>query len=244
MNYGLYMAASGMFTQMARLEVASNNLANINTVAYKPDAIGVQQRDPVTIEDGLPFEDSNRMLERLGAGPWPTRTETHFAPGALEKTDRPLDVGMQSDGFMALQRGGPDDIVYTRDGRLTIHDRGVLVNASTGHPVLSEGGGLLRLDTSQRVTIHTDGRIEQDNGVIGQIRVRGISEPLRLEKQGENLFSLDAGAAGAGAFERVVPVTMEQGYLESSGVNAVRTTLTVTSASRSVRSAGRIISRA
>jgi len=41
MNYGLYIATSGMLTNMMRLDVASNNLANVNTTAYKPDIVEI-----------------------------------------------------------------------------------------------------------------------------------------------------------------------------------------------------------
>ena len=241
MNYGLYIAASGMMTNMARLDVASNNLANVNTVAFKPDMVGVRQRDTVTVEDNLPFADSNRMLERLGAGPWPSKTASAFAPGALEKTGRPLDVALQSEGFFALQRGGQGDIAYTRDGRFTIDSGGVLVSATTGHPVLSENERVIRLDTSGRVTIHSDGRVEQNGSIAARLRVRGIGDTSRLEKSGQNLYTLDAGPNGRESQERVVPVRMEQGFLEQSGVNAVRAMTAVRDASGAAQGAGRMI---
>jgi len=241
MNYGLYIAASGMMTNLARLDVASNNLANVNTVAFKPDMVGVRQRDPVTVEDNLPFADSNRLLERLGAGPWPTKNSIAFAPGALEKTGRPLDVALQSEGFFALERAGQGDVAYTRDGRFTIDGGGVLVSATTGHPVLSENDRVIRLDPSGRVTIHGDGRVEQNGSIAGRLRVRGIGDTSRLEKAGQNLYTLDAGPGGRGSLETVVPVRIEQGFLEQSGGNAVRAMTDVRDASSAAQGAGRMI---
>lgn len=241
MNYGLYIATSGMLTQMARLDVASNNLANVSTVAYKPDTVGVRARDVATVEDSLPFADSNRLLERLGAGPWPTKNSISFSAGPLEKTDGPLDIALQSEGFFTLEGDGPDSPLYTRDGRLTINRDSILVSATTGRPVISEDGRVIRLDTDRRVTIHSDGRVEQDGGIMGQIRVRGITDLSRLEKSGENLYTLDAGEAGPRAFERPVATRIEQGFLEGSGVDPVRATMAVTDASKAVQGAGNLI---
>jgi len=241
MNYGLYIATSGMLTNMARLDVASNNLANVNTVAFKPDTVSVAQRDPVTVEDNLPFEDSNRLLEKLGAGPWPTKNSISFAPGAPDITNRPLDVALTSEGFFVVQDGGPEEYAYTRDGRFTISDESLLVSATTGKPVLAEDGRVIRLDITRDVTIHEDGRIEQDGGQVARLRVRGISDLTQLHKAGENLFKLDENLADPDSLQTRVAPVIKQGALEQSGVNAISATLAVTSASRAASGATRMI---
>ncbi len=241
MNYGLYIATSGMLTNMARLDVASNNLANVNTVAYKPDTVSVAQRDPVTIEDSLPFEDSNRLLEKLGAGPWPMPNAISFAPGAAEITNRDLDVALTGEGFFTLRDGGPEDYAYTRDGRFTINDESLLVSATSGRPVLAEDGRVIRVDTKRQITIHEDGRIEQDGGQIAQLRVRGISDLAQLMKMGENLYKLDEMLTDGNSLETRVSPIIKQGALEMSGVNAIKATLAVTQASGAVSGATRMI---
>ncbi|MEQ9616444.1 MAG: flagellar hook-basal body protein [Phycisphaerales bacterium] len=241
MNYGLYISTSGMLTNMARLDVASNNLANVNTIAFKPDFVGVAQRDPVTIEDGIPFEDSNRLLEKLGAGPWPTANAISFEPGAIELTGQDLDVAIEGEGFLVLRDGGPEDYAYTRDGNLAINARSILVSASTGKPVLSEDGREIRIDTSRKLLIHADGRVEQDGGEIGQLRIRGISDLSQLRKAGDNLFKIDENVPLGVNLETRVDFVLEQGALEQSSVNPVSATLAVTQASRAASGASRMI---
>jgi len=138
-------------------------------------------------------------------------------------------------------RGGPDDIVYTRDGRFTINNEHILVSVATGNPVLSEDGRVLRLDTGRNVTIHSDGRIEQDGGQIGQLRVRGISDTSKLRKIGNNCFKIDESVPSPRDLETRVLPQIEQGALEGSGVNAVQATLAVTEASRAASGMARLI---
>ena len=76
MNYGMYISASGALTSMHRLDALTNNLANVNTVGFKPHTPAVKQRDVARVEDDMPLADSNAMLERLGGG-------VQLAPAAL-----------------------------------------------------------------------------------------------------------------------------------------------------------------
>ena len=240
MNYGLYIATSGMLTNLTRLDVASNNLANVNTTAYKPDVVSVRQRDAASVEDNLPFEDSNRLLERLGAGPWPSANEIAFAPGALELTNDPFDIAIKGEGFFALQ-DGPNETVYTRDGRFTVNEENILVSSTSGRPVLSEDGRVIRVDRSRKFAVNTAGVVSQDGGEIGQLRIRGISDPKALQKAGENLYRVDPNLPEGTNLETFVARNVVQGALEQSGVNAVQATLAVTEASRSAQGTARLI---
>ena len=89
MNYGLYLSAAGVLTNSYRQDVFANNLANVNTVGFKPDLPVLRTRPPEAIEDPAPFGTSNDLLERLGGGVLAGPQRTSFAPGPVEQTHRP-----------------------------------------------------------------------------------------------------------------------------------------------------------
>ena len=107
MNYGLYMAASGMSASMARQNVLSNNLANVSTVGYKPDSFAIRQRAAARQEDGLHWMDSNAMLERLGAGVQPTFSRVEAGAGAADRIGESAAHRGPGRGLPALRASEP-----------------------------------------------------------------------------------------------------------------------------------------
>lgn len=105
MNYGLYLSASGVLTNMYRQDVIANNLANVETVGFKLDLPSIRQRDPESIEDSFGSDVSKRLLDKLGGGVLAAQQRINFSPGPIEKTGAPLDVALDSPGaFFCGQR--------------------------------------------------------------------------------------------------------------------------------------------
>ena len=73
MNYGLYLSASGVLTNLYRQDVFSNNLANVETVGFKQDLPSIRQRAPESIEQQFGSDVSKRLLDKLGGGRLPDR---------------------------------------------------------------------------------------------------------------------------------------------------------------------------
>ena len=237
MNYGMWISSSSVAVNMARQDVYSNNLANVQTAAFKPDMIAVRQRDAARIEDSLGFVDSNKLIERLGAGVMPTATMVDTTPAATRSTGNPLDVAIKGDGFFAVRAHG--GVRLTRDGRLTLGSNGQLVLAGTGSAVLDTAGVPVTLDSSAPIEIASDGRISQRGAVVAQLRVVEIREPGSLVKEGNNLLRADDEA-----MRTAIPASgrIIQGSLEDSGVNAVKAIMQVTSASRAAQGGLRMVS--
>ena len=80
MNYGLYLSASGVLTNLYRQDVFANNLANSETVGFKPDSPTVRQREPEAIEDNLGLGASQRLLDKLGGGVLAGPQSIRFSP--------------------------------------------------------------------------------------------------------------------------------------------------------------------
>lgn len=235
MNYGMYISASSMSAQMARQDVISNNLANVNTTAFKPDMLGIRQRDAATREDGLSLP-SNALLERLGAGVMPMATRVDIGSAPLERTEGPLDLGIEGEGFFVVRAG--NELRLTRDGRMAVSTDGILVTAAEGRPVLGTNDEAISIDPGATITIDATGRILQNDAEVGRIALVTVSEPDRLVKQGNGLFGPGPGQS---LDRRPANGRVSQGMLEMSGTDAISAMMAVTSASRAVDSASTII---
>lgn len=229
MNYGMYLATSGVQTSMARLDVASNNLANSSTPGFRPDALFIQQRDVVRKEDHLHHLPSNKLLERLGGGVIPSRTAVVNADGPLRVTNQPLDVALQGDGFLAVHSGdGPEGVRLTRDGRLMVSPTNTLVRATDGAPVLAENGGVIRLDPTAQVTIDAQGCIEADGARVAKLRIATVPDPTSLIKCGSGLLRAAGGSRElVDGSARVV-----QRALEDAAVNPITSLMEATNAAK------------
>ncbi len=234
MNYGLYISASGATANLYRQDVLAANLANLDTVGYRPDFPLVRQRDAARIEDGLASLPSNVMLERLGAGVMMAPNTLGFAQGDLKLTGEPLDVAIEGDGFLLVgdtSEEGRPEIRLTRDGRLTRDESGRLVLAASGHPVLSTGGAPIYLDPTRTPTIMADGAVVQDGQIVAQLDLADVRPRSALRKIGGGLL-----AAPSEVIDRREPATgrLKAGYVEGSGVNEIQAMMQITGASNAV----------
>jgi len=241
MNYGLYMSASGVLTGMHRMDVAANNLANVSTVAFKPDMATTMQRDPARVEDNLMLLDSNRLLERLGAGALASPTRTRFDPAPLKQTNNPLDVAIEKEGFFVVrspQGAGDESLRFTRDGRLTLDSQGRLVMSATGLPVVGDNNQPITLDPSQAAQIVGDGAVRQGGRQVARLQVVTLPDAASLRKVGENLYRAEPGAAEQ---RRPTEPLLRAGAVERSAVNPVDELSNITKASGAVQNNTRMI---
>jgi flagellar basal body rod protein FlgG len=239
MNYGFYLAASGMLTGMRRLDVASNNMANVNTVGFKPDFAFARPRPAERVEDGLRHIDSNSLLDALGGGMLSAPSAVDFRQAPTLETNNPLDAAIIGQGFFTIQSGpGADGVRYTRDGRFTLDPDGRLVTAASGLPVLDEDGRAITLELGAPASIEASGDILQNGAVVARLGLTTFDDLTALRKAGENLFEI---APGAEAGRRNATAVLRSGAVESSGVEPVRAMLAAQNAGSDTRRAARMI---
>src|SRR3954471_10668703 len=113
---GLYSAAAGMAAQQQRIDSVANDLANVDTNGYK--------RTRVAFRDLLYVRDASGNV-RSGAGTAATTLGRGFSEGLARETGNPLDVAIQGEGFLRVQRADGTQAL-TRDGGLRIDTRGRL----------------------------------------------------------------------------------------------------------------------
>ena len=233
MNYGLQISASGVLTNLHRLDVFGNNLANLNTPGFKADSPAIRQRDPARIEDGVMHLPSNRLLEELGAGAQLGQTRVSFLPGPLAQTGQDFDLAITGDGFfrVGVTENGVAGERYTRNGRLTRNAQGMLVTATEGLAVLDDNGRPISVGTDGRIQVNADGVVSQNGQSLGRIGLVDFADRDALIKRGDSLFEAGPDAGRRPADGRIV-----QGSIERSGVSEIGALLAVQGASRAVQS--------
>ncbi|MCL4220728.1 MAG: flagellar hook basal-body protein [Phycisphaerales bacterium] len=236
MYYGIDIASSGVLTALGRLDALANNLANLDTPGYKPVQAITMQRDAARVEDDLMTLPSNELLERLGAGVLLAPSRVSFRQGPVEQTGNELDVAMDGEGFFVVRgasSGGNDEIFLSRDGRLTLNERGMLVQAASGMPVLSAQNSPIFLRENQPVQIDGQGNIYQDGVAVARLRTVDVVDRSQVRHVGDNILAVNnVGSRGLRpASGRVI-----QHAVEGSGVEEVSALLEIQGASRAVGS--------
>jgi flagellar basal-body rod protein FlgG len=204
---GLYSAAAGMAAQQRRLEAVANDLANVNTSGYK--------RTRVSFRD-LVYSPSARGAAAgvsTGAGAAAEISGRSFAEGSMLRTDEPLDVAINGDGFFQVRR--PDgSTALTRDGSFRLDANGRLVTADGD--LLQPPITVPRGTNPSRVSIAQDGTVSADGRRVGRVRVVQVTSAQGLQPIGKNLF---AATAASGAPRAVRTASVVQGSLEGSNVD-------------------------
>ncbi len=223
MPYGIYLSADGAQAQATRMEVITNNLANVDTVGFKRDLAIFQARYAEETEAGLDFSGSGSIND-VGGGVQVQETRTDFSSGPIRRTNIPTDVAIEGDGFFQVQKG--EDIFLTRAGNFHITASGNLVTQQ-GYSVLNESGSPISIAN----------QIPWDVSHTGVIRQGGVNQPLALVqpeslgdlvKVGENLFKPLAEPPALPANQRR---TLHR-HLEMSGVRPTTEMLEMIQASR------------
>ena len=218
MNYGFYQSAAGLMSQINRLQIASNNLANSETVGFKADRVTTAQRLPARLEAGL-AADPQVLLEALGGGQLADPTRFDLAQGSLTPTTGDLNLAIDGPGFFLVgnDRADEESLRLTRDGRLTRDPEGHLAMVGTGLKVLDERRRPVSVPLGP-VAIGADGLVTQGDRDLGRIALMEVSNPSGLRKIGDSLI---ATTAESGRLRVSPDSTLWQGYLESSSVKPV-----------------------
>jgi flagellar basal-body rod protein FlgG len=226
MDASMWVAKTGLDAQQTRMNVISNNLANVNTTGFKRDRAVFEDMLYQNVKQAGGQTDANSQAPTglmLGTGVRIVATEKLHSQGNLITTQSPLDIAISGDGYFQIAKGD-GTLAYTRDGGFKISATGQLVTSS---------GALLQPaitvpNTASSVTIGRDGTvsIELTTGgaqVLGQIQIARFVNPSGLQSLGQNLMKdtpasgapqvLAPGVGGAGS--------LMQGTLEASNVNVV-----------------------
>jgi len=207
MDNSLYVGLSKQMVLQRQMDIVANNIANSDTAGFKVEELAVA-------------EDPQAPAFTLG-GPKPVKfvmpngVVRNFGQGALRKTDSPLDVAIEGQGFFRVQTAAGER--YTRDGRFRTDNTGRLVTED-GSPVLDDGGGEITLTPELgMVSISPDGTISQGAQRIAKLGVVNFANLSTLEKTGDNLMQNTSNQTPT----QVADPHVRQGMLEGSNVNPI-----------------------
>lgn len=247
----LQIAATGMSAQQTRVEVISNNLANMNTTGYNArraefSDLHYQQ---VTRAGSIAASDGTVVPAgvQLGLGVRPTAVTMNVNQGALSATGGDLDLAIEGKGYIEVTL--PSGVSgFTRDGALKMTGDGQLVT-SDGYPIVPD---ITVPEDTQSLSINPEGEIyayfndRTEPELLGQLTLSGFSNEKGLEAIGGNLFR-ETGASGAplvGTPGENGLGSFRQGYLEDSSVDAVREVTDLIEAQRGYELNAKVITAA
>lgn len=231
MMRALWTAASGMTAQQLNVDVVSNNLANVNTTAYKKERVEFKDLLYETMDRAYNLNGQGKPVNlQVGHGTTPVATLKSYAKGNLEKTENPLDFAIDGDGFFMVM-GPKGQTLYTRDGsfKTSVTEEGQKLTTADGYAVLDENENeiVFNIETS-KLNVGPDGALSyiDETGTtvdLGQ-KLGLVKFPNRagLENTGGNFYAQNsASGAPVADGELGEKSVITQGFLESSNVQVV-----------------------
>jgi flagellar basal-body rod protein FlgG len=204
---GLYSAAAGMSAQQTQLDTIANDLANVSTTGYKSERVGFSD----LLYSNVDQAGSNTTT---GAGASAAVIGYDQSQGAIQETNKPLDLAIQGEGFFQVKR--PDgQTVLTRDGAFDSDSQGRLTTADGS--LLDPPITLPRGVSPSEVQISTDGTVRAGARSLGKIQLMTVASPEHLVAEGESEFSSNAASGAPRAASD--SSTVRQGALEGSNVD-------------------------
>ena len=242
----LWTGASGMIAQQTNVDTIANNLANVNTIAYKKETVEFKSllyhklQTETTDHNG----DPKPVIGQVGSGVKLSSIASRFTQGNLQMTENPYDLAIEGDGFFAVGMNG--ETVYTRNGSFSMNyvTNGVMFTTSEGYPVLDINGNSIVFDSTyslSNITIDEDGymiystteEVTDENGnvhtkpvdeIVAHIAVAQFNNPAGLEKINGSLYRVTPNSGDPrleyndSGLKKSKVIT---GYLEGSNVQTV-----------------------
>ncbi len=224
----LYTSATGMLLQQKKMDVLVNNIANIETTAFKRDGIVSSSFQSMLISR---INGGNATpIGEMSLGAKVAEQFTDFTQGTLVQTDRDLDFALCNDGYftVATQNG----TMYTRDGNFTVSADGYLTT-NDGNYILGTNGTIYV--GSGSVAVDESGNISVDGTASGTLRIAAFMDNTNMQKVGNNLYTTTQTAFTP------ADTAIKQGFLEGSNVDTANAIVEMMTVNRTYEMDQRII---
>jgi flagellar basal-body rod protein FlgG len=247
----LRTAATGMAAQQMNVEVISNNIANMNTVAFKKQRAEFQDLLYQTFEaSGTQSSDQGTIVPtgvQVGAGVKAGSVYRIGTQGTLTRTDNQYDLAIDGRGyFQVLTPTG--ETAYTRAGNFAINDQGQLVTQDGYQiqPAITIPGDATQVTISKSGQVQVQQAGQTAPNTVGVIELATFVNEGGLQALGGNLLKETAasGAPTTGTPGAVGVGTLVQGYTEASNVDPVSEITALIVAQRAYEMNSKVISTA
>jgi len=247
----LSIAATGMLAQQTNVEVIANNLANMNTTAYKEQHAAFEDLLYQNVEQpGSQSSDSGTLLPsgiQLGAGVKTAAVYRINSQGAMTQTSNPYDLAINGAGYFHVTMPDGTD-AYTRAGNFALSPEGQIVTQD-GYVVAP---GIAVPANATAITINGQGQVQATipgqtaPQTVGQFELTRFPNEGGLSMVGSNLLT---ETPASGSPQSAVPGspgygTIQQGFLEAANVNAVEEMTSLITAQRAYEMNSKVITAA
>ena len=224
----MHVAKTGLNAQQVRMQIISNNLANVNTNGFKKDRANFESLLYQVIRSSGAQTSVDTELTAgfsVGTGVNIVNSNKLHSQGSIVSTDNSLDLAIDGGGFFQVLL--PDgQIVYTRNGAFSRNDEGVLTTNSGFiiQPEIAIPAEATKINVSADgiISVQVPGQVEAQE--VGQLQLADFQNRRGLEPIGEN-FYVETIASGPPILENPFAAgfgKLVQGSLEASNVNVVQ----------------------
>jgi flagellar basal-body rod protein FlgG len=247
----LAIAATGMNAQQTNLEVIANNIANVNTTAFKraraefTDLLYQAER-----LQGVPIRGGQNPIPegaQIGLGVRTAAIRNLHQQGALTQTGNKLDLALDGAGWFQII-GADGDTLYTRDGAFNTNGNGEIVTLDgyTVDPTITVPTGTKNIGVNESGQVFARVGGQTDLQLIGQLTLATFANDAGLEPLGGNLYRETEASGGPVTGVPADPgfAKIHQGYLEASNVDPVKDITELISAQRAYEMNSKVIQAA
>ena len=224
----MHVAKTGLNAQQVRMQIISNNLANVNTNGFKKDRANFESLLYQVIKSSGAQTSVDTELTSgfsVGTGVSIVNANKLHSQGSIVSTDNSLDLAIDGGGFFQVLL--PDgQIVYTRNGAFSRNDEGVMTTNSGFiiQPEIAIPAEATKINVSADgiISVQVPGQVEAQE--VGQLQLADFQNRRGLQPIGEN-FYVETVASGPPILENPFAAgfgKLVQGSLEASNVNVVQ----------------------
>lgn len=238
---GLYTSGWSMLATGKKMDVVSNNLANVNTNGYKKDTVIFESFPDAMvrrINDSPSNVNPSGKVGNAQFGNDVGEVFTYYNQGQLMKTDKSLDMAIDDSDASFFTVAVPNENgefrqYFTRDGAFTLNAGGHLVTKD-GHIVMGENGPIT-LET-ENFNVLDDGSIVENGQIIDKLMLKTFTDAKTLRKTGSNLVERTEETQ-----EQEFDGVIRQGHLEQSNVNTINEMINMITIMRSYEANQKIL---
>jgi flagellar basal-body rod protein FlgG len=247
----LSIAATGMLAQQTNVDVISNNIANMNTTAFKRQRAEFQDLlyQQVSRPGAESSTDGTRVPSgiQIGAGVRTGGVYRIAEQGALTNTGNPYDMAIDGPGYFQIKMPN-GDTSYTRAGSFQLSDQGELVT-NDGYlvqPNITIPQGALDVTVSKTGLVQVKLAGQTAMQTVGQLELASFVNEAGLEAIGSSMV-LETDASGKPSTATPGEPgfgTISQQFVEASNVNPVSEITALISAQRAYEMNSRVVKTA
>jgi flagellar basal-body rod protein FlgF len=274
---GIYSSASGMLMEMDKVFMHASNISNAQSLGFKRREMAAVPFKELIInaftgvdEKKIGSRRYNKLAVPVGTGAGAAYQLMDNSQGSFRPTDNPLDIALQGNGWLTLQK--QDGSFYTtKNGSFLVNKEGEIVN-SEGHKLMGSDNKVLMVSVpktadpnnpqtlakslKERLIITEDGTLVDDGKEVGKLKIQTdidnlfavndikllVHQQQDAQRQNGRIFSNKVVNPNATKpEEKFEEIRVQQGFLENSNVQIITEMIGLIHASKNYESGHKLI---